>query len=315
MRGPRVTLDQWRTLQAVVDHGGYAQAAEALHKSQSSISYTVAKLQEQLGMELLHIEGRKAVLTPAGEALLQRSRDLLDHAFEIEQVAASLEQGWEAQVGLGVDAIFPKRVLINAFKQFFPDSRGCKLLLREEVLSGAVEVLLEKKVDLSITPWVPPGFLGERLMTINFVAVAHPDHPLHKLERKVTSHDLSQHLHIVIKDSGEKQNKDSGWIGSDLRWTVTNLESARQLILEGLGFSWIAVHEACDYIQQGKLLPIDLEEDYQKLGTLYLVYANKSIAGPATQLLAKYIKQCTLDYMESQPSVDELKAFVTPGDA
>ncbi len=41
MKAPRVTLDQWRTLQAVVDHGGFAQAAEALHRSQSSISYTV----------------------------------------------------------------------------------------------------------------------------------------------------------------------------------------------------------------------------------------------------------------------------------
>jgi len=309
MRGPRVTLDQWRTLQAVVDHGGYAQAAEALHKSQSSISYTVAKLQEQLGMELLHIEGRKAVLTPAGEALLQRSRQLLDHAIELEQVASSLEQGWEAQVALGVDAIFPKPILIKAFKQFFPESKGCKLLLREEVLSGAVEVLLEKKVDLSITPWVPPGFLGERLMTIDFVAVAHPDHPLHKLGRKVTSDDLTKHLHIVIKDSGEKQNRDSGWLGSDLRWTVTNLESARQLVLEGLGFSWVAVYEAREYIQKGLLKPIDLDEDYQKLGTLYLVYANKSIAGPATELLAQYIKQCTQDYMATQPSVEELKCL------
>ncbi|GAA6133663.1 LysR family transcriptional regulator [Oceaniserpentilla sp. 4NH20-0058] len=315
MRGPRVTLEQWRTLQAVVDHGGYAQAAEALHKSQSSISYTVAKLQEQLGMELLHIEGRKAVLTPSGKALLERSRHLIDHAIEIEQVASSMEQGWEAQVGLGVDVIFPKSILIKAFKQFYPESKGCKLLLREEVLSGAVEVLLQKKVDISITPWVPPGLLGERLMTIDFIAVAHPDHPLHKLGRKVTSNDLSQHLHVVIKDSGEKQNRDSGWLGSDLRWTVTNLESARQLVLEGLGFSWIAVHEACEYIQKGQLLPIDLDEDYQKLGSLYLVYANKAIAGPATQLLAECIKQCTIEHMASQPSVEQLKNVINASGA
>jgi DNA-binding transcriptional LysR family regulator len=314
MRGPRVTLEQWRTLQAVVDHGGYAQAAEALHKSQSSISYTVAKLQEQIGMELLHIEGRKAVLTSAGEALLQRSRSLIDHAIEIEQVAASLEQGWEAQVALGTDAIFPKSILISAFKKFFPESRGCKMLMREEVLSGAAEVLLEKKVDLSSTPWVPPGFLGEKLMTIDFIAVAHPDHPLHKLGRQVSSNDLSQHLHVVIKDSGVKQSRDSGWIGSDLRWTVTNLESARQLVVEGLGFSWIPTHEACDYIQKGLLLPLDLEEDYQKMGALYLVFANKSIAGPATELLASYIKSCTQEYVKRQPSLDELRHFITPGE-
>ncbi|MFC1748652.1 LysR family transcriptional regulator, partial [Pseudomonadota bacterium] len=73
-KAPKVSLDQWRALQAVVECGGYAQAAKQLHRSQSSVSYSVARLQEQLGVPLLEIHGRKAQLTPAGEALLNRSR-------------------------------------------------------------------------------------------------------------------------------------------------------------------------------------------------------------------------------------------------
>jgi DNA-binding transcriptional LysR family regulator len=307
MRVPKVTLEQWRTLQAVVDHGGYAQAAEALHKSQSSISYTVSKLQEQIGMELLHIEGRKAVLTPEGEALLQRSRQLLDQALELEQVAESLEQGWEPELALAMDAIFPKSILINAFKKFIPESRGSKLLLREEVLSGATEVLLEKKVDLSIAPWVPPGFMGEKLMDIHFIAVAHPDHPLNKQETKVTMDDLAQHVHIVIRDSALKQNRDGGWLGPDFRFTVTNFESARALLVGGMGFSWIPIHEARELIEKGKLKPLDLEMDNDKQGTMYLVFANKDIAGPATQLLAEYVRECTKTYVACEPSCEELR--------
>ena len=83
MNAPRVTLDQWRTLQAVVDYGGYAQAAEQLHRSQSSVSYAVSRLQDQLGVALLRVEGRKAQLTEAGEALLQRSRPLVQTAVEL----------------------------------------------------------------------------------------------------------------------------------------------------------------------------------------------------------------------------------------
>ena len=41
---PHIALDQWRALIAVVDSGGYAQAAEALHKSQSSVTYAVQKI-------------------------------------------------------------------------------------------------------------------------------------------------------------------------------------------------------------------------------------------------------------------------------
>ena len=45
MYRPKTTLEQWRILQAVVDHGGYAKAADYLNKSQSSLNHAVAKLQ------------------------------------------------------------------------------------------------------------------------------------------------------------------------------------------------------------------------------------------------------------------------------
>lgn len=300
MRAPKVTLEQWRALQAVVDHGGFAQAAEVLHKSQSSISYAVSKLQDQLGMELLHIEGRKAILTPSGKSLLQKSRQLLDQAMDIEVVAQSLGKGWEAEVTMATEVIFPKSILVNAFKQFLPLSQGCKVVVREEVLSGSVEALLEKKVQLSISPWVPAGFFGEKLIDVHFIAVAHPDHPLHQLNREVTLDDLAQHTHIVIKDSAIKQNKDKGgWIGADLRWSVTNFESARAFLTGGLGFSWIPEHEAKELIGSGQLKALPISRDYQKQGSLFLIYANKETAGPATQLLADLIKRCCKQYLST----------------
>ena len=70
MRAPRVTREQWRALQAVVDQGGFAQAAGFLNRSQSSVSYAVGKLQGQLGVPLLRIKGRKAELTEHGEHTL-----------------------------------------------------------------------------------------------------------------------------------------------------------------------------------------------------------------------------------------------------
>ena len=72
MYRPKTTLEQWRILQAVVDHGGYAQAAQQLNKSQSSLNHAVSKLQSMLDVQLLEVIGRKAVLTEAGEVMLRR---------------------------------------------------------------------------------------------------------------------------------------------------------------------------------------------------------------------------------------------------
>jgi DNA-binding transcriptional LysR family regulator len=90
---PRTTLEQWALLAAVVDRGGFSQAAEALHRSQSTLSYGVAKLQQQLGVPLLELRGRKAELNEHGTVLLARARRIVDDLRGLEQLAQSLRQG------------------------------------------------------------------------------------------------------------------------------------------------------------------------------------------------------------------------------
>src|SRR5258706_16114110 len=113
---PHVTLEQWRTLAAVVDAGGYAQAAEVLHKSQSAVTYAVQKVESQLGVKAFEIHGRKAVLTPVGQLLYRRARALLDDASGVERAARTLSAGWEAQIRLVVEILFPTWLLLQCLE-------------------------------------------------------------------------------------------------------------------------------------------------------------------------------------------------------
>src|SRR5580692_10422439 len=97
---PRTTLEQWAVLAAVIDQGGFAAAGETLHRSQSAVSYAVARLQESLDVPLLSLEGRRAVLTEHGETLLRRARPLLQELTTLEALAHSLQRGWESQLQL-----------------------------------------------------------------------------------------------------------------------------------------------------------------------------------------------------------------------
>jgi len=291
MKAPRVSLDQWRTLQAVVDHGGYAQAAERLHRSQSSISYAVARLQEQLGVALLQIEGRKAVLTPAGEALLKRSRQLVADAAELEVFAHDLEQGWESELRLVVDSAYPSSCLMASLKRFMPLSRGCRVQLNEVVLSGADEALLEGRADLAICGQVPSGFLGDQLIEVEFVAVAHPDHPLHRLGRALGNDDLRRETQVVIRDSGVNIKRDVGWLGSANRWTVTSLDRAADALVAGLGFAWLPTHLVDSYIERELLRPLPLRAGGRRAATLFLVLGQGERSGPATRLLAEIFRE------------------------
>jgi DNA-binding transcriptional LysR family regulator len=291
MKQPRVTLEQWRTLQAVIDHGGYAQAAEILHRSQSSLSYTVTKMQQQLGMPLLRIEGRKAVLTPAGDVLLRRSRQLVNDAAELEAVAHNLDQGWEPEIRVVVDAAFPSACLMPALKAFIPLSRGTRVQLNEVVLSGADEALMEGNADLVICGNIPQGFLGDQLIEVEFIAVAHRDHPLHQLNRELTNEDLRREIQVVIRDSGVQLKRDVGWLGSSHRWTVTSIDKATDALAGGLGFGWIPYHHAKRFIESDELLPLPLREGQRRRVDLFMVFGQSERAGPATQKLAAILRE------------------------
>ena len=295
MRFPQVTLDQWRVLQAIIDHGGYAQAAQALHRSQSSISYAITKMQEQLGVTVLQVQGRKAQLTDAGEVLLRRSRSLLQDAQALEELAHHLEQGWEAEIRMVVDAAFPMPLLIQALKQFAPQDRGTRVLISEVVLSGARDALESGDADLVIGTEYAAGYLSDVLIEIELVAVAHPDHPLHQLARSLTSRDLQNEMQVVIKDSGQHAPRDIGWLGAEHRWTVSSIDKAITTISSGLGFGWLPHHQILEQLQhqQLKLLPLKSGQTFRT--HLYLTFGQE-FPGEASKLLASLLQDAVANW-------------------
>ena len=206
MPTPRITLDQWAALVAVVEQGGYGQASEHLHRTQSTVTYTIKKLEDQLGLKVFERQGRRAALTPAGQVLYRRGKSLLDDAARIERSAAGLAQGWEAEVRLAVDAIFPTWLLLRALADFGREHPDIRIELIEAVLGGVEEAITEGRVDFVIGTLVPGGFLGDALMQVRFVCAAAPSHPLHQLGRPVELEDLRAHRHLVVRDSGVRRS-------------------------------------------------------------------------------------------------------------
>src|SRR5579862_6231461 len=163
---PRISLEQWRSLLAVVDAGGYAQAADVLHKSQSAVTYAVQKMESLLGVKVFEVLGRKAHLTPTGEVLYRRAKALLEEAGALENAAGSLAAGWEPELRLAVEIIFPTWLLLECFASFGAEHPETRLELYETVLSGTEEALLQRKVDLAISSSIPAGFSGDALMQV-----------------------------------------------------------------------------------------------------------------------------------------------------
>ncbi|GAB5452180.1 MAG: LysR family transcriptional regulator [Halioglobus sp.] len=292
----KTTLEQWRMFQAVVEHGGFAQAAEAVHKSQSTINHAVHKLQNRLGLELLEIRGRKAHLTAAGELMLRRADVLLQQAAQLEDVAESLAAGTEAEIRAAVDEVYPPDFLASALQAFSRSFPNTRVQLLETVLSGGAEQLQEGEVDLLVANGIPVGYAGEPIMRAEFIAVAHPGHPLHALGRELSLRDLQQHRQIVLRDSARGEKTDSGWLGAEQRWTVSHVATSVDMITRGMGFAWLPRSRVQAGIAAGRLAELPLGASSRRFTELYLVYADRDAAGPAARQLGTLLTRACENY-------------------
>lgn len=279
----RTSLEQWAVLAAVVDEGGYAQAAAALHRSQSAVSYAVSRLQEELDVPLLAIEGRKAVLTPHGVTLLQRARGLLRDMNTLEQLARSLKRGWEPELSLVVDAAFPRDRLLKIVAELQQLCPNTQMQLSDAVLSGAEEAIVDGVADVVVTSHLPPGRFGAFLMDVTFVAVARPEHPLFALGRELTFGDLTHHVQVVLRDSGSKQPRDEGWLGAERRCTVGSMEASLATVKAGLAYAWLPDHLVADSLADGTLKLLPLSSGSERRVPLHLVLVQGEVAGPAAR--------------------------------
>jgi DNA-binding transcriptional LysR family regulator len=274
----------------VVDAGGYAQAAESLHKSQSSVTYAVQKLESLLKVKAFEIQGRKAVLTPTGQLLYRRARSLLEEASGLERAGRTLSAGWEPEIRIAAEIVFPSWLLLKCLDRFGKEAPNTRIEVIESVLGGTPEALLTGQADLAISPQVPTGFLGDPLMNLRFIAVAHPQHPLHKLGRPLAYRDLRRHRHLVVRDTSAKRSRSTA-IEVEQRWTVSHMSTSVEAVALGYGFAWFPEEKIRDELAAGTLKALPMREGRDRYGQLYLILADRDYAGPGTLRLAEIIRE------------------------
>ena len=90
-------------VRAVAQHGSLTAAAEKLHLTQSALSHTVRKLEDQLGVAIWYREGRRLRPTQAGEYLLAVANRLLPQFAHAEEHLEQYAQGERGSLRIGME--------------------------------------------------------------------------------------------------------------------------------------------------------------------------------------------------------------------
>jgi DNA-binding transcriptional LysR family regulator len=292
------TLDQLRVLATVAESGSFSAAARRLNRAQSVVSYAMANLEAQLGLELFERGHRRPVLTEAGRAVLSDARRIARMVDELRARASGLTAGLEAEIGLAVDVMFPTArlvALLEAFAKTFPT---VGLRLRIEALGGVVQLVLERNCGLGITGpmGVRPEAVERRpLCHIALVPVAAPAHPLALLPPPLPETAFHEHTQLVLSDRSRLTDGQQFGVVSMRTWRLGDLGAKHALLRAGLGWGNMPTHMVADDLRDGRLVQLQPAEGSSIRFPLLLIHRTDSPPGPATSWLAERLVEASAD--------------------
>jgi DNA-binding transcriptional LysR family regulator len=283
-----MNIDHFVVMEAVVRLGSFSAAARELNRVQSAISYNVKQLEEDIGVELFSRESYRPSLTPAGEAVYRKARELLHKVQELELLGLSLTQGNEPHIRFDLTPICPIPEITGILAAVAESYPGTRLLISMEIFGGEA-LVLDDIVDVSLTDVVK---LDDRLEAIpwrkiNLVPVIAPSHRLavHG-DSLIPRSELMPHVQIVA-GSSSPQTRDTtmGVMEGGHTWRVTDFRAKHELIRAGMGWGNLPEYMVAEDLERGVLQIIKPEDMEKQVANLYIVRKRWKAHGPVSRYL------------------------------
>lgn len=247
MLKPLPTLRQLRYLVALSEHLHFGRAAEACLATQSTLSAGLQELETLLGVTLVERTRRKVMLTPLGEQVVARAREVLRGAEDITDLAQASRGVLTGTVRLGVIPTIGPYLLPKALPALREAHPRLRLVLREDQTARLLDRLAAGELDVALIalPYDTPDLETLALGDDPFVVACPPGHPLARRDR-VASSDLET-AELLLLEEGHclrEHALDACHLPGPSRGEgvlATSLPTLVQMVANGLGVTLLPV--------------------------------------------------------------------------
>jgi DNA-binding transcriptional LysR family regulator len=258
-----ITIEVLETLDAIDRRQSFAKAAEELNKATSAVSYAVQKLEEQLDIAVFQRQGRRSVLTPAGQLILTEGREILEVTARLASKAKEVATGWEPMINIAVESMQSFPPLLTVLNEFLEQHPSIEIDIRESVLNGGWEALEHGQVDLLVgSPGPVPRQKGYRAIPMTnpgLELAISSNHPLAGLLANPSTFDtaLEDVRRVITHDTSESGIARSAGLSSDgKRFYTQNIELKTEAILAGIGIGHLPLDRIQQYVDSGELIKL-----------------------------------------------------------
>lgn len=279
------TLEQWMTLQEVDRAGSIQAAALSLNKSHTTLIYAIKKLEEQLGVKLVEVKGRRATITEHGKSLLRRASSMLEQARELEDLSQQISAGVESEITIAIDHLCDPTLLYQPMAQYLQRNSITSIQVVETSLSKTSEMVTTEQADIAIITLPVTNYPAQVLSTTSMIPVVSSKHPLANQDN-VCMADFATHCQVVVRDLGadvtERREQNVGWLKANQRITVDNFDHAFRAIEQGVGFCRLPEHVVSKR-NHGQLTVLDVEHNAKYQVPLHITLPKGAKTGPAAR--------------------------------
>jgi len=255
----RLTLDALTVLDAIDRNGSFAAASEELHRVPSAITYSVQKLEDDLGVAVFDRSGHRAQLTEAGQELLREGRHLLRAASELQERVLRVATGYEVELRIALGDLIPLDRLFPLFNEFYREPSGTRLRVMAEVYGGLWDAVVNDRADLAIgAPGEGPtggGYSTRPIGVVKWAFMVAPTHPLAIAPEPIRPEVIKRFRSVAAADSSRTlAPRTSGLLSGQDMLALPSMTDKVAAQRAGLGVGFVPTYFARAELASGALI-------------------------------------------------------------
>lgn len=257
-----ITLEQINCLKEIAEKGSVHSASLDLNKAKSAVNYSIKKLEKQLDFKVLDRSSYRTTLTPKGFSFLDKAKPLLLQSKELLITARQIASGVEVKIALSATAIYPTQKINMVMKDVLQKFQSTKLTFHKEIFSGEKMLRLDQ-VDIAIFENLTNtlDYDAKLIGQVDLKLVISSEHRF--VSQSNQSFDELLNFPQIIQRSTIPDDYSIGVNKDSLKWTVSDLESKKELISDGLGWGRMPMHNIEKELKSGKLIHLKkLKQDH-----------------------------------------------------
>jgi DNA-binding transcriptional LysR family regulator len=263
---------------AVIEHGGFTNAAQVLGVSKSAVSKRIRQLEQHLGVKLLQRTTRKISLTEAGEHYFAHAKLAHSAAKDAEDAVTQLQGEPQGRLRINAPMSFGRlhlAPLIPKFLGLYPKI-NLDLVMDDKQID-----LVSGGFDVAIRAGILPdsNLIARQLTPLHSVICASPSY-IEKNGAPSMPHDLKHHNCLLYSYSSQlnswtfKDQHQSCTVEINGNYQVNNSEALKEALLQGLGIARLPTFVAGPYIESGALIHLLPNYDMPKIA-IYALFLER----------------------------------------